>query len=278
MNAAAAAWGAWAGAHPVAVWLCALALAVGLAWAVHAGNARAAPHYAPWAGRLPRPSGPVALAATMALAGLLLWACAHVLALLANAWGQPATAWAALDDSLAATLRASASTLTLTVFARLTHFGDTEVLAVLAVVVAIALWLRGRRMLATGWVVALAGNGLLTRAFKHSFERVRPIHTHEIAVADGFSFPSGHSSSSLVAYGMLAFLAFRLLPVRWHRPALLAAAAIVVTVGWSRVVLQVHFASDVLAGWITGGAWLGCCLLVLRGATHWHRLRAPAAG
>ncbi len=276
MSATTAAWGAWAGSHPYAVWLAGLALALGLAWAVHAGSTRAAPHYAPWATRLPRPSGPVALAATMALAGVLLWACAHALALLADAWGQP-TAWAALDDSLAATLRASASTFTLTLFARLTHFGDTAVLAVLAVVVAVALWLRGRRMLATGWVVALAGNGLLTRAFKHSFERVRPVHTHEIAVADGFSFPSGHSSSSLVAYCMLAFLAFRLLPARWHRPALLLAVAIVVTVGWSRVVLQVHFASDVLAGWITGSAWLACCLLVLRGATHWHRLRRPVA-
>lgn len=276
MSTTTAAWGAWAGTHPVAVWLAGLALALGLAWAVHAGGMRAAPHYAPWATRLPRPSGPVALAATMALAGVLLWACAHVLALLADAWGQP-TAWAALDDSLAATLRASASTLTLTLFARLTHLGDTAVLTVLAVVVAVALWLHGQRMLATGWVVALAGNGLLTRAFKHSFERVRPVHTHEIAVADGFSFPSGHSSSSLVAYGMLAFLAFRLLPARWHRPALLLAATIVVTVGWSRVVLQVHFASDVLAGWITGSAWLACCLLVLRGATHWHRLRRPEA-
>lgn len=276
MNATTAAWGAWAGSHPYAVWLTGLALALGLAWLVHAGSTRAAPHCAPWATRLPRPSGPVALAATMALAGVLLWGCAHVLALLADAWGQP-TAWAALDDSLATTLRASASTFTLTLFARFTHLGDTAVLAVLAVVVAVALWLHGRRMLATGWVVALAGNGLLTRAFKHSFERVRPVHTHEIAVAEGFSFPSGHSSSSLVAYGMLAFLAFRLLPARWHRPALLLAAAIVVTVGWSRVVLQVHFASDVLAGWITGSAWLACCLLVLRGATHWHRLRRPVA-
>ena len=271
----ASTWGAWAGTHPVAVWLCGLALAVGISWAVRAAAQSAAPLYTPWSQRLPRPSGPAGLAATMAAAALLLWACAHTLALIAEAWGNP-TAWATLDQSLADTLRATASVATLTMFAWLTHMGDTAVLYVLAAVVGALLWWRGYRMLATGWLVALAGNGVLTRAFKHSFERIRPVHTHEIAVADGFSFPSGHSSSSLVAYTMLAYLALRLLPPRWHLLSVLAAAAIIVTVGWSRVVLQVHFASDVLAGWITGGAWVACCLLVMHGATRWHRLRGPA--
>ena len=72
---------------------------------------------------------------------------------------------------------------------------------------------------------------------------------------------------------MLAYLAMRLLPPRWHLPVLLMAVGTIVTVGWSRVVLQVHFASDVLAGWLTGGAWLACCLLVMRGTGHWHRSR-----
>ncbi|WP_046059474.1 phosphatase PAP2 family protein, partial [Paracidovorax citrulli] len=102
-------------------------------------------------------------------------------------------------------------------------------------------------------------------------------HTHGVSVAEGYSFPSGHSSSSMVAYGMLAYLAVRLLPARWHLPALLAAASVVFTVGWSRVVLQVHYASDVLAGWVTGGTWLVCCVLVTNGVGHWQRSRAGAA-
>lgn len=272
------AWGTWAGQHPVAIWTVGLVLALAITLSVRAAARQAVPRCAPWLQRLPRPNGPVALAGTMAASAVLVLACAHALALLAEQWGGGAsTGWGVLDQSLADTLRATASVGTLTFFARLTHAGDTLTLAVLAVVVAAALWWRGHRMLATGWAVALAGNGLLTRGFKHSFERVRPVHTHEISVADGFSFPSGHSSSSMVAYGMLAYLALRLLPARWHLPALLLAAATVFTVGWSRVVLQVHFASDVLAGWLTGGVWLACCLLVLRGARHWHRCRTVVA-
>jgi len=269
--------GEWAGTHPVAIWATGLLLVLAATAATRLAVGQAGPRCAPWLQRLRRPNGPAALAGTMALSAVLLLACAHALALLAEEWAGTATGWAVLDQSLADTLRATASVGTLTLFARLTHAGDTLTLAVLAAVVLVLLWWRGHRMLATGWAVALAGNGLLTRAFKHTFERVRPVHTHEVAVADGFSFPSGHSSSSMVAYGMLAYIAWRLLPPRWHLPALLLAAATVFTVGWSRVVLQVHFASDVLAGWLTGGAWLVCCLLVMRGASHWRRCRASAA-
>ncbi|MBF9266381.1 phosphatase PAP2 family protein, partial [Acidovorax cattleyae] len=231
----------------------------------------AAPHCAPWAVRWSAPHHAVArLWAALAASALLMWGCAELLGFLAREWSAP-TAWAArMDETLAGTLRARAGLPTLTLFARVTHAGDTQVLAALAVVVGIALWWHRHRLLAACWAAALAGNGLLTRGFKHAFERVRPEHTHGVSVAEGYSFPSGHSSSSLVAYGMLAYLAVRLLPGRWHLPALLAAASVVFTVGWSRVVLQVHYASDVLAGWATGGAWLACCVLVANGVGHWH--------
>lgn len=270
-------WGTWAGLHPLTVWATALLLGLATAAAAHMGTRRALPYCTPWMARWPRPTGPVAVLAAMGGAGLLLWACVEALTRIAAHWAGTGD-MGVLDQALADTLRAQAFPATLALFSYLTHAGDVLTLWLLATAVAVALWRRGHRLLATGWAAAMAGNGLLTRAFKHTFERVRPVHTHEWAVADGFSFPSGHSSASLVAYGMLAYLAARLLPARWHLPALLAAVAVTITVGWSRVVLQVHFASDVLAGWLTGGAWLACCLLVLHGAAHWHRCRtAPAA-
>ena len=79
----------------------------------------------------------------------------------------------------------------------------------------------------------------------------------------GFSFPSGHSSGSVVAYGMLAYLALRLLPIRWHLPGLLATVALAFTVGASRLFLGVHFASDVIAGFASGAAWLAMCITLI---------------
>ena len=67
-------------------------------------------------------------------------------------------------------------------------------LTTLTLAVTAALWWRRHRLLAVGWLVAMAGNGLLTKILKDVFARVRPEHVHGAAQADGFSFPSGHSS------------------------------------------------------------------------------------
>lgn len=67
--------------------------------------------------------------------------------------------------------------------------------------------------------------------------------------AQGYSFPSGHSMNSLIAYGSVA----RYLKRRW---AWIAAAALTLLVGLSRVTLGVHFPTDVAVGWLLGAAVL----------------------
>ena len=164
------------------------------------------------------------------------------------------------DQALTDALRVSVPRPALQVFVALTHLADTATLTGLCIVMAIALVALGRCWLALGWVVALAGNGLLNQTLKQIFGRVRPLDPDGIVLAHGFSFPSGHSSGAVVAYGMLAYLALRLLPARWHLSTLLAAAVIAFTVGASRLFLRVHFASDVIAGFASGAAWLALCV------------------
>lgn len=184
--------------------------------------------------------------------------------------GREGGPWGLLDDALAAGLRAHADAATLRWFAVLTHLGDSWGLAALAVLVAAALWWQRHRLLATGWLVAMAGNGTLTKVLKDVFERVRPEHAHGMAQASGYSFPSGHASASMVAYAMLAYLVTRLLPKSWHMPAVALAGALIFTAGWSRVVLHVHYASDVLAGWLLGGTWLVCTVLLMDNVSRWR--------
>ena len=176
----------------------------------------------------------------------------------------------ALSRAVATQLPAGA----LSAFGALTHLGEPKLLIVLGVGVAIALWWRGRRGLAVGWAAALGGNALLNPMLKTLFERARPVHPDIAVPALGFSFPSGHSSGAMVTYGMLAYLAWRLLPPRWHVAAVMAATAVVLTTAASRVFLRVHFASDVLAGLCSGGAWLALCI----GSIEWARRRAMARG
>jgi len=64
----------------------------------------------------------------------------------------------------------------------------------------------------------------------------------------------------------LAYVAVRTLPAAWQLPAVLAAAALAFSVGCSRIFLQVHFASDVAAGFASGLALpMACIVRVERG-------------
>jgi undecaprenyl-diphosphatase len=164
------------------------------------------------------------------------------------------------DQAFTAVLRAAAPTSALQVFAALTHLGDTTTLAALCIAIALALIAFRRRGFAFAWVVAVAGNGLLIKVLKQLFGRVRPLNSEGFVLEHGFSFPSGHSSGAVVAYGMLAYLALRLLPLRWHLPSLFATVTLALTVGASRLFLGVHFASDVIAGFASGTAWLALCI------------------
>jgi undecaprenyl-diphosphatase len=173
---------------------------------------------------------------------------------------QSGEALAAFDVALAAALARHLDGTTLAIAAAITHLGDPIVLFVLALLVVAALAGRGERQLALAWIVVTGGGALLNRLLKGLFERSRPVHDHVFASAEGFSFPSGHASGSLLVYGMLAYLAVRHAPHRWHLPVAALALMLVVFVGASRVLLQVHWFSDVLAGWANAAAWTTLCI------------------
>ena len=160
--------------------------------------------------------------------------------------------------------------------ALLTRLGDPATLGVLGVAVGMALLLRRHLGLTLGWAVALGGNAVLNPALKQLFARMRPLHAAAGASAQGFSFPSGHSSGTVVAFGMLAYLGLRLLPPRWHLPVLLVAVLLAFSVGVSRIILRVHYASDVAAGFASGTAWLALCVTGIEFG-RWLRHRASRA-
>lgn len=166
------------------------------------------------------------------------------------------------DHALADALRATQSAATLQAFAHITRFGDTVTLTLLGIAGTLCLLWRRERLLALAWAAAIGGNSLLNVSLKSLFERVRPLHDHGFAHETSWSFPSGHSSGTVVACGIAAHVALRLLPRVWHLPVLLLAVSVALLTALSRVVLQVHFASDALAGICSGAAWLTLCITV----------------
>lgn len=244
----------WSGQHALAIFFAALGLLLTASAAVY----WALRHYVARRRQATlAPALPQRLRAEVGVAIVLIGVGVFAaLASLLAAGGVPG--WS--DQAFTEVLRAATPPPALQVFSALTHLGDTTTLAGLCIAIALALIAFGRHGFAFGWVVAMAGNGLLIRALKQLFGRVRPLNSEGFVLEHGFSFPSGHSSGSVVAYGMLAYLALRLLPTAWHLPSLLVTVTLAVTIGASRLFLGVHFASDVIAGFASGTAWLALCI------------------
>lgn len=145
----------------------------------------------------------------------------------------------------------------LDVLRAVTQLGGTIWLAFITVAVSVWLVARGQGRPALFLVVTTAGGAVLNRVVKVLVDRPRPEVDHEVASALGDSFPSGHAMSSVVVYGALLLV---LLPVvrgrRARRAVVVAVAALVAAIGSTRLLLGVHFLSDVLGGLILGLAWL----------------------
>jgi len=173
------------------------------------------------------------------------------------------------DASLATDLRANLPLPVLRTIAWFTHMGDPVVVGAATLLVWLGLLIRRHFRLAITWIVTLVGTALINSALKAWFQRERPLHDHGYIVEHSYSFPSGHASGSMVFYGMLAYILLVLTPPRWHRPVVVAAVAVITVVGISRILLQVHYFSDVMAGYATGLAWVTLCV----GSAEYLRMR-----
>ena len=113
-------------------------------------------------------------------------------------------------------------------------------------------------------LIVVAGNGIMTTTVKDLADRVRPT-LNPIAETLGPSFPSGHSSWSAAFFAAAALLLSR--RRSRHMRAVIAGAAggLVVMVAGSRVLLDVHWLSDVIAGVALGLAWFSICAVAFGG-------------
>lgn len=129
----------------------------------------------------------------------------------------------------------------------LSHIGRGEVVAVIALLAAAMMALRGRGRDALLLVATVALQMATNPLLKLLFARVRPdLYQHLDPVTD-LSFPSGHSAQNACLYLLLALLVHKRI---WWLGVPLAAL-----IGLSRVVLGVHWPTDVLAGWMEGAAF-----------------------
>ncbi|MGI9006453.1 MAG: phosphatase PAP2 family protein [Streptosporangiaceae bacterium] len=138
-----------------------------------------------------------------------------------------------------------------------TMLGSTLVLSIVIGAGALLLALRRRWRLAAYLVVTGAGALVLDPVLKTLVGRLRPVVPHAIQHAPGHSFPSGHSLGSMVCFGALFLVFAPAARGRARRVFGILIVVLIAIVGISRVLLGVHYISDVLGGWALGITWLG---------------------
>lgn len=166
----------------------------------------------------------------------------------------------------------------LTLAALCSRLGSFPVLAAAAVLVGLLLWRRGERLfVALTPLAALLAAGAVVALGKHLVDRTRPPWGLRVIAETEPSFPSGHSGDSaallLTAALLIAAVA---LAGRWNRVLLVLVAGLsVACIGVSRMILGVHYPTDVLAGWALGAivaVGLTTATLLVR-----HRLASSGA-
>jgi undecaprenyl-diphosphatase len=144
-----------------------------------------------------------------------------------------------------------------------TEVGSTLSMGIIAVGTVLLLWFKDRRGDAVLVAVVAAGAGLLVRVGKATVGRERPPVEFRLVTETNESFPSGHALASAAILGVVLVVLLPSIPSRAARIAVLAGVALfALSIGLSRTYLGVHWATDVIGGWVTGLAWLTLCLTV----------------
>lgn len=159
---------------------------------------------------------------------------------------------AELDQQLLLSLRASLTPLLMSGFGLFTHSGSAFFLTPLIALLSGWLVCKGRR--ADALLLCLSGlaGALLVVLLKAVFARPRPALWDTLELAS-FSFPSGHTMGTAACASALAIVFARLRPAARTRAAILALLWIVL-MGLSRMVLGVHWPTDVITGAALGSA------------------------
>ena len=146
-----------------------------------------------------------------------------------------------------------------------TYLGSWWTIGVLAIIAVAVESIRvPSRWIVPFLVLLLAGEEVLTLTVKHLADRARPTF-NPAAVALGPSFPSGHSVTTAAFYTGAALLLTRRRSRLWRAGLAGAAVGITVGVAASRVLLDVHWLSDVIAGVLLGWGWFAICSIAFGG-------------
>ena len=160
-------------------------------------------------------------------------------------------------------------------FYALTQLGTREAVFAVGGLATIVFLYKRRYTTVLAFWLTMAGVGLSVQYGKKFISRDRPSEVAFYPVQN-FSFPSGHATTSMALWGILAYFAYRHLHQKRLRNLVLAGAgALILLIGFSRIYLGVHFLSDVLAGFLLGVMWILLGISIVEVMSYFRARKKP---
>jgi len=170
------------------------------------------------------------------------------------------------DASAAAWGADHASPTSTRVLGLVTWLGATVTVLSVTVALGVLEWVERRRLAVLAFLLTVVvGQNLIANTVKVLVDRERPPVPH-LAPASGFSFPSGHTAAAAATWAAVALVLGRGRPLRVKAWLAAGAALLTVAVASSRVLLGVHWLTDVVGGAALGFGWFVVCSVAFGGA------------
>lgn len=140
-------------------------------------------------------------------------------------------------------------------FIFITSLGSTAISCLIVILVCLICWIIRQPYILIGLLVSTIGSSIFTFLSKLLFHRVRP--SDALLLEHSYSFPSGHATITIALYGFIAYLAIRF-SQNFNRQVhiFLTTLFFALLLGLSRIVLNEHYLSDVMGGFLVGSLWL----------------------
>lgn len=140
---------------------------------------------------------------------------------------------------------------------------DTIPVIILLLILAVYLLFKGYKKESLFAAVLAVLDGLFVLLLKNVIQRVRP--ANGLISETGFAFPSGHAASSVILFGLISYLVWKRFKSKAVRIAtIIISVFMALLIGLSRAYLNVHWLSDVLAGYCLGAFLLFLCVYLFK--------------
>ncbi len=177
----------------------------------------------------------------------------------------------AMDHFVSKQMSLLSETAVVNFFIPITSLASTAITCLVVLLTIILCWVIRQRYILIGLLIAVIGSTTFTFLSKMLFQRERPVDI--LLLERTYSFPSGHATVTIALYGFIAYLAMRFNPDFGRRVRILVITIFFsMLIGLSRILLNKHYLSDVLGGYLVGTLWLTVAISVTEWLTAQNKI------